>query len=162
MHAGDDLPPEYVEVAGRLASLVGGTVLPMPHVTVAAFNGSAEPEDVAERARQLHGPPVEVRGSELCFHSGSSINLRVARTDALRAWHDAAVLSLEPLGLVAVRAWDEMDPHITLVGGLDGHAGVFLERIPHTDWSVSFTATNLTVSRRVDDRFALCLRRALP
>lgn len=148
-----------IHALGPLAAATGGTPTPTPHVTVGYFEGDAEPPMVVEGVRKRLQPPTLLQGAGLFAWSdlphpdlGWSLSLRVQRDAAVQRWQRAVRRAVEPLGLVAVYAWGDQQPHVEVVRHLPVAPSEALLRLRDRDYRLSFVGARLVVTQRDDAR----------
>lgn len=148
--------------------VAGGEAFPDPHVTIAYLAGQADPRAVVARLETVAGPAVTIRAGRLFAFSddphpanGYLLAADVPHDDVLRAWHDAVVSAVAPLGLAPVFGWTGTRTHLHVARCLDLCPSEVLERIAQPVSSVTFEAARLVVSYRDGERFVEVLDRVL-
>jgi 2'-5' RNA ligase len=165
----DRTPRRYARLGERWAAAVGGVVNPNPHVTIAYLVGPAEPAAVVGALRQVPASPVMVEAEGVISYSqtphpvfGYSASLRVVKTPELNRLHVRVMEVVGPLGLASLFVWDDVDPHLQVLGHMPVHPREALPRLAELEPRYAFRAARLVVSRpMVDGTFPVSLSRRL-
>jgi hypothetical protein len=94
---------------------------------------------------------------------GYAASLRVVKTGALTAMHEAIVAAVRPLGLTSVYRWHDVDPHLQVLRRIESPPEVFVPRLASLEPRLRLEATRLVLSRPDGaGSFPVLLDRPLP
>jgi hypothetical protein len=162
-------PAAYRRLAERWAAAVGGEVNPRPHVTIAYLVGYTDGDAVVDALGRVPLGAIRVELSGALSYSavphplfGYHASLRVVKTPALGAAHEAVVAAVRPLGLASLYRWSDVDPHLQVLRHVPSPPSAFLPRLAALDPRGRFLAARLVVSRpSPDGTFPVVLDRRL-
>jgi hypothetical protein len=148
----------------RLATRVGGTANPTPHVTVGYFYGNSSPDAVIDRVRLLIGPAIRIHAGGLFSWSeephplfGHTLSLRVRRDRPLQDWQRAVRIALAPTGLVPVFTWEHQWPHMNALRHMPLSPLEALRLLADRNHALTWVAAHLLVSQQVGSDFVTWL-----
>src|SRR5579859_4579193 len=142
---GEPVPDDYTSLAATWAAAVGGRPNPVPHVTLAYFEGDADGQDLAGCFRGLKGPELRIRAHDMMSFRGVlhpifgySLSMQVEKDQAMAAWYRAIVAAFAPMPLRPIRSWEESRPHLQVLRGMTVDPSEAMRRLGARDWTLSF------------------------